>query len=83
MDGPDTDMAEYIWSNYTIRNVLVFTSQWPPALPSFSGLSHVVTKRPPEAIGFQFNREQINGKRLLLFCLTSAEFLCLPLTHSV
>lgn len=28
MDCPDTDMAEYMWSNYTIRNVLVFTSQF-------------------------------------------------------
>ena len=39
-----------------------------PALPSFSQAYPMWwQKQPPEAIGFQFNREQINGKKLLLF----------------
>ena len=39
-----------------------------PALPSFSQVYPMWwQKPPPEATGSQFNREQINGKRLLLF----------------
>lgn len=76
-------MTKAMWSNFIIRNMLVFISQFCfdrlVIIPS--GVSHVVTEMATISIRFLVyqGKEQYNGKRLLPFLKLQQKNLCLLL----